>query len=394
MRSSFLPFSKPSIGEDAIADIADSIRSGWVAMGPKTLRFEKSFGQYVGASWAMSCNSGTAGLHMAVMALGLGPGDEVITTPMTFASTVNVILFAGATPVLVDIDRHTLNISPEKIEAAITPATKAIMPVHFAGRPCDMDAIEAIAEKHHLAIVEDAAHAIGASYKGRKIGADRGPRHLTVFSFHPTKNITTAEGGMVCTEDESLAEKILVLRQNGMSKGAWNRYTAAGSASYDIPFPGLKYTMTDIQAAIGNSQIKHLDEFNARRREIVDFYMRELAGIPGLILPSPVEKGNVHSWHIFTPLIDIDRLGISRSDFMARMKELNIGTALHYQALHLFSYYSKRLGLHRGSFPEAEYVSDRILSLPLFPAMTDEDMHDVVEAVRQVAGEAVRQHGN
>ena len=390
MRSKFLPFSTPAIGEDAITDIADSIRSGWIAMGPKTLQFEKNFGQYVGSTWPMSCNSGTAGLHLAVMALGLGKGDEVITTPMTFASTVNVILFAGAKPVLADIDRDTLNISPEKIEAAITPATKAIIPVHFAGRPCDMDAIEAIAKKHDLAIIEDAAHAIGASYRGRKIGADRGPRHLTVFSFHPTKNITTGEGGMVCTEDESLAEKILVLRQNGMSKGSWNRYAASGSANYDIPFPGLKYTMTDIQAAIGNSQIKQLDEFNARRREIVAFYMKELAGVPGLILPKPVEEGNVHSWHIFTPFVDIDRLSVSRDEFMARMKKLNIGTALHYQALHLFGYYANLLGLHRGSMPEAEYVSDRILSLPLFPAMTSQDMRDVAEAIRQVTGEALK----
>lgn len=386
MRKEFLPFAKPQIGEDAIADVADSIRSGWLAMGPKTLKFEEAFAKRVGAKYAMSVNSATAGLHAALMALGIGPGDEVITTPMTFAATANAILFTGAKPVLADIDRRTLNIVPENIERAVTPATKAVIPVHFAGTPCDMDAIEAIAERHGLAIVEDSAHALGASYKGRPIGADRGERRLAVFSFHPTKNITTGEGGMICTGDESLAEKILVLRQNGMSKGAWNRYAAKGSANYDIFFPGLKYTMMDIQAAIGISQLKQLDLFNARRTEIVSFYMKELAGLDGIILPTPAPWEHIHSWHIFTSFVDIDRLGISRDDFMARMKELNIGTALHYQALHLFTCYREITGMERGSLPEAEYVSDRIVSLPLFPAMTDDDARDVVEAVRSVCG--------
>ncbi|MDO5562258.1 MAG: DegT/DnrJ/EryC1/StrS family aminotransferase, partial [Synergistaceae bacterium] len=381
-------FSKPSISEDAVADVADSIRSGWIAMGPKVMRFEAEFAEYTGASWALSLNSATAGLHTVLMALGIGPGDEVITTPMTFASTVNVIIFVGAKPIFADIDRNTLNIVPENIEKLITPATKAIMPVHFAGMPCDMDKIEAIAEKHGLAIIEDSAHALGASYKGRKIGADRGARRAAVFSFHPTKNITTSEGGMICTGDEDIAERTQVLRQNGMSKGAWNRYAAKGNANYDIPFPGLKYTMTDIQAAIGSSQLKQLEDFNARRREIVAFYMRELTDVKGLMLPKPVSWEHVHSWHIFTPLVDIDRLGMTRDEFMAKMKERNIGTALHYQALHLFSYYSRAMGLGRGDLPEAEYVSDRIVSLPLFPAMTDEDARDVVDAIKQICQDA------
>lgn len=390
MRKEFLPFSRPSIGEDAIADVADSIRSGWLAMGPKTIKFEENFAKYTGASYALSVNSATAGLHTALMALGIGPGDEVITTPMTFAATVNAILFVGAKPVLVDIDRNTLDIVPENIEKALTPRTRALIPVHFAGLPCDMDKIEAIAEKHGLAIVEDSAHALGASYKGRKIGADRGERRLAVFSFHPTKNITTGEGGMICTADEALAEKILVLRQNGMSKGAWNRYAAKGSSNYDIFFPGLKYTMMDIQAAIGNSQLRQLESFNERRRKIVDFYMKELAGVRGIMLPKPAAWQYEHSWHIFTPFIDIDALGFSRDEFMARMKALNIGTALHYQALHLFTCYGSITGLKRGSLPEAEYVSDRIVSLPLFPAMTNDDARDVVAAVREVCAKAAR----
>ncbi|KEJ91642.1 DegT/DnrJ/EryC1/StrS family aminotransferase [Synergistes jonesii] len=384
MRKEFLPFARPSVSEEAIADVADSIRSGWLTMGPKTILFEKNFAGYVGASYALAVNSATAGLHCALTALGIGAGDEVITTPMTFAATANAILFTGAKPVFADIDRETLDIVPENIERAVTKKTKAVMPVHFAGTPCDMDEIEAIADAHGLAVVEDAAHALGAEYKGRRIGADRGARRLSVFSFHPTKNITTGEGGMVCTQDEDLAEKIMMLRQNGMSRGAWNRYAAKGSANYDIFFPGLKYTMTDIQAAIGNSQLPELENFNRRRARIVAFYMRELADVPGIILPKPAPWAHKHSWHIFTPFVDIDLLGFSRDEFIARMKERNIGTALHYQALHLFSCYGGITGMGRGSLPEAEYVSDRIVSLPLFPAMIDEDAHDVVRAVKEV----------
>lgn len=386
MRNDFLPFAKPQISEDAIEDVVESIRSGWLAMGPKTIRFEENFSKYTGASWSLSVNSATAGLHTALLALGIGPGDEVITTPLTFAATVNAIMFVGAKPVLADIDRKTLNIDPDKLEAAVTKNTKAVIPVHFAGMPCDMDRIEAAADKHGLAVIEDAAHALGATYKGRRIGADRGKRRVSVFSFHPTKNITTGEGGMVCTGDEEIAEKVAVLRQNGMSKGSWNRYGAKGSANYDIFFPGLKYTMMDIQAAIGDSQLKQLESFNSRRKEIVSFYMDKFSNIKGLILPKPAPWEHEHSWHIFTPLIDIDRLGMTRDDFMSEMKKRNIGTALHYQAIHLFTCYKEATGLDRGSLPEAEYVSDRIVSLPLFPAMKNEDTHDVVEAVFEICG--------
>ncbi len=386
MRNDFLPFAKPSIAEDAINEVAESIRSGWLAMGPKTIRFEENFSKYTGASWSLSVNSATAGLHTVLIALGIGPGDEVITTPMTFAATVNTIMFVGAKPVFADIDRNTFNIDPDMAEKAVTKNTKAIIPVHFAGMPSDMDRIEAIADKYGLAVIEDAAHALGASYKGRKIGADRGKRRASVFSFHPTKNITTGEGGMICTGDEEIAEKAAVLRQNGMSKGAWNRYAAKGSANYDIFFPGLKYTMMDIQAAIGDSQLKELDSFNFRRKEIVSFYLDRLKDTPGIILPQPAPWEHKHSWHIFTPLIDIDRLGMTRDDFMAEMKKRNIGTALHYQALHLFTCFSRATGLGRGSLPDAEYVSDRIVSLPLFPAMTDEDAQDVVDAVFEICG--------
>lgn len=380
MRKEFLPFSKPDVSENAIQDVCDSIRSGWLAMGPKTVDFENKFATYTGAKYAISVNSATAGLHLAAMAT-VQIGDEVITTPMTFASTVNAIIYAGAKPVLVDIDPHTFNIDVNKIEAKITPRTRAIIPVHFAGRPCDMDKIEAIAKKHNLAIIEDSAHALGASYHGKRVGFGRGEKRIAVFSFHPTKNITTGEGGMVTTSDEKIAEQISVQRQNGMSKGAWNRFAAKGNANYDIAIPGLKYQMMDIQAAIGRDQMNYLEAFNARRTEIVNAYNNAFADLAAMTLPPPIEEGNIHSWHIYTPLLNLKELGFTRNEFMTKMKERNIGTAYHYQALHLFSAYKEITGLNKGDLPVAEDVSERIVSLPLFPKMTDNDVQDVIEAV-------------
>lgn len=390
IRKEFLPFSRPSIGEDAIESVAESIRSGWVAMGPKVTQFEKTISEYVGSKYAISMNSATAGLHSSVMAMGIGKGDEVITTPMTFASTVNAIILAGAKPVLVDIDRHSLNIDVNKIEQAVTARTKAIIPVHFAGMPCDMDVIEEIAKKHNLMIIEDAAHAMGASYKGSRTGSDKGRGHVAVFSFHPTKNITTAEGGIVCTEDEEIAEYLSVFRQNGMSKGAWNRYSSSGNTHYDVPVPGLKYQMSDIQAAIGLSQLKQLDSFNRRRREICATYEKELAGCPGISFQEHAGYEHVHSRHIFPILVDTDTLKIDRDTFMQQMKERNIGTAIHYNAIHLFSGYAKALGKKRGDFPEAEYVSDRLLSIPLFPAMTDDDVAYCIDAIKEICQHNVK----
>ena len=330
MRNDFLPFARPDISEDAIADVVDSIRSGWITTGPKAQRFEKSFGEYVGSPWSIAVNSATAGLHLTLLAFGIGPGDEVITTPMTFASTINTIVWVGAKPVLADIDPATLNIDPALIEKAVTPMTKAIIPVHFAGRPCNMDAIEAIAKKYGLVIIEDAAHALGAKFRGRRIGTPLGDMHAAVFSFHPTKNITTGEGGMICTGNEEIAEKVSILRQHGMSKGAWNRYAVTGNPHYDILFPGLKYNMLDIQAAIGNDQLLHLDRFNSRRQEIVDVYSHKLRGLKTISLPPVSEAQDTHSWHIFTPLIKIENLRISRDDFMGKMREQNIPWAESY----------------------------------------------------------------
>ncbi len=383
-RETFLPFARPSIDEATIEDVCDSLRSGWITTGPKSIRFEKAFGERIGIPYALAVNSATAGLHLAHLALGIGPGDEVITTPMTFVATLNTIVFAGARPVLVDIDPGTFNMDPGRLEAAVTPRTKAIVPVHFAGLPVDMDAVNEVAERHGLAVIEDCAHALGASYKGRPIGSD--PRHISVFSFHPTKNITTGEGGMVCTGIEEVAEKVAILRQHGMSKGAWSRYAVTGTPHYDVALPGLKYNMLDIQAAIGLGQLARLDEFNERRKAIVSRYRQALGTTRGLVLPSTPDYDHEHAWHIFTPLLDLEQLDITRDEFMALLKAANIGTAYHYQAVHLFAFYRENFGFKPGDFPNAERVSERIVSLPLFPSMTDSEVEDVIEEVTGTLG--------
>ncbi len=381
-RDTFLPFARPEIDQATIEDVCESLRSGWITTGPKSIRFENAFRERVGIPHALAVNSATAGLHLAHLSLGIGPGDEVITTPMTFVATLNTIVFAGARPVLVDIDPGTFNMDPSLLESAVTPRTKAIVPVHFAGLPVDMDAVNTVADRHGLTVVEDCAHALGASYKGRLIGSD--PRHVSVFSFHPTKNITTGEGGMVCTGVEEAAERIAILRQHGMSKGAWSRYAVTGTPHYDVALPGLKYNMLDIQAAIGLGQLAHLDAFNARRTSIVGRYREAFSDTEGLLLPSTPPYEHTHAWHIFTPLLDIDHLDLTRDDFMALLKTENIGTAYHYQAAHLFDFYRNTFGFKRGDFPNAEKVSDRIVSLPLFPSMADSDVENVVEAVKRI----------
>ncbi|BDV44072.1 spore coat protein [Geotalea uraniireducens] len=381
MRSEFLPFSTPTIDEEEISEVVDSLRSGWITTGPKVKRFEEEFKAYVGAPFAIPLSSATAGLHLTLLALGIGPGDEVITTPLTFASTVSMVILVGATPVLADIEPGTLNIDPVKIREKITPRTKALIPVHFAGQSCDLDPIFAIAREFGLQVIEDAAHAIGTEYKGRKIGTFDS---ISIFSFHPNKNITTGEGGMVCTKDETLAEEISLLKFHGMSREAWKRFSAAGTPNYDILLPGFKYNMMDIQAAIGIHQLPKLDGFIARRTEIADFYTREFADVAELALPAYAPYEQRHAWHLYTPLVRIELLTIDRDRFMAELKARNIGTGLHYKAIHHHEYYRKVMPVPAGSLPNADYASERILSLPLFPKMTLDDARDVVAAVKDV----------
>ena len=381
MRSTFLPFSTPTIEEAEINEVVDSLRSGWITTGPKVKRFEEAFRAYVGALFAIPLSSATAGLHLTLLALKIREGDEIITTPMTFASTVSMIILCGGTPVLADIEPGTLNIDVSLIRGKITPRTRAVIPVHFAGQSCDMDPLFALAREFNLTVIEDAAHAAGTEYKGRRIGS---LPSISIFSFHPNKNITTGEGGMVCTADETLAEEISLLKFHGMSREAWKRFAASGTPNYDILMPGFKYNMMDIQAAIGIHQLPKLDGFIERRRAIAEFYNRELAGIEELALPRYAPYVQRHAWHLYTPLVRVEKLAIDRDRFMEELKKHNIGSGLHYKAIHHHAWYRQHLNLPDSALPNASYASERILSLPLFPKMSDDDARDVVEAVKAV----------
>jgi dTDP-4-amino-4,6-dideoxygalactose transaminase len=381
MRETFLPFSTPTIDDDEINEVVDSLKSGWITTGPKVKRFEDAFKAYVGAPYAIPLSSATAGLHLTLLALGIKEGDEVITTPMTFASTVSMVILCGATPVLADIEPGTLNIDPAKIREKISPRTRAVIPVHFAGQSCDMDPIFALAREHGLTVIEDAAHAAGTEYKGRRIGS---LDSISIFSFHPNKNITTGEGGMVCTADEALAEEIALLKFHGMSREAWKRFAASGTPNYDILMPGYKYNMMDIQAAIGIHQLPKLDRFIDTRTGIAELYNREFADVAELALPAYAPYVQRHAWHLYTPLVRIEKLDINRDQFMDELKRRNIGSGLHYKAIHHHPYYRDHLGIADDDLPMASYASERILSLPLFPRMTADDAADVVTAVKEV----------
>jgi len=381
MRETFLPFSTPSLGDEEINEVVDSLRSGWITTGPKVKRFEDAFKTYVGAPFAVPLSSATAGLHLTLLALKIKKGDEIITTPMTFASTVSMIILAGGTPVLADIEPGTLNIDVAKVAEKITPATRAVIPVHFAGQSCDLDPLFSLAGQHNLTIIEDAAHAAGTEYKAQKIGS---LDSISIFSFHPNKNITTGEGGMVCTPDETLAEEISLLKFHGMSREAWKRFAASGTPNYDIMLPGYKYNMMDIQAAIGLHQLPRLDGFIDRRKEIAEQYNAAFADVAELALPTYAPYQQRHAWHLYTPLIRIELLTIDRDQFMAELKNLNIGSGLHYKAIHHHSWYRENLPVADTDLPNASYASDRILSLPLFPGMSDNDANDVISAVTDV----------
>jgi dTDP-4-amino-4,6-dideoxygalactose transaminase len=384
MRNKFLPFARPALGEEEIAEVVDTLRSGWITTGPKVERFTAAFADYVGGRFAVPVSSATAGLHVALLSLGVGPGDEVVTTPLTFVATLNTIVHCGATPVLADIDAATLNVRVEEIEKRLTPRTKAVVPVHYVGQPVDLDPIMELAAGRGIAVLEDAAHAVGAEYKGRRIGSFP---TTSVFSFHPNKNMTTGEGGMVVTEDEAVFEKASLLKFHGMDREAWKRFAKSGSPRYDVALPGFKYNMMDIQAALGLHQLPRLEGFLAERARLAARYDELLSNLPGLILPQRVAYPIRHAWHLYTPLVDIDRLTISRDGFMEELKKRNIGSGLHYTAAHEFSYYADRFGWRPGDFPEAHFVSERIVSLPLFPGLVREDQDDVVHAVREVLEE-------
>jgi dTDP-4-amino-4,6-dideoxygalactose transaminase len=378
-RSAFLPFSPPSISEEEIDAVVDTLRSDWITTGPKVKQFESEFAIYIDAESAHALNSCTGAMHVALAALGIGPGDEVITSPMTFCSTAHVIEHVGATLVLADIEPDTLTIDPARVADAITPRTKAILPVHYAGHPCDMDPLLALAQAHDLYIVEDAAHALPASYKGRQIGTIG---DLTAFSFYATKNLTTAEGGML-TGSREHTDRARILSLHGMNHDAWKRYGNGGSWYYEVVVPGFKYNMTDIQAAIGLVQLRRLEELQVRRREIVEQYNAAFSEIG--VLQIPTERAEVeHAWHLYPLRLNLDHLTIDRSCFIDELKQRNIGTSVHFIPIHLHPHYRNKYRWQPEDFPVAHMEYQRLLSLPLHPGLSDDDVNDVIEAVIDV----------
>lgn len=380
MRRDFLIFGSPVIEEPEIDEVVASLKSGWLGTGPKVHKLEEMFKKYKGVKYAMALNSCTAALHLSMLAIGIKPGDEVIVPTMTFSATANVVIHAGATPIFVDCKKDTMNIDPEDIERKITSKTKALIPVHFAGRPCDMDAIMAIVTKHHLKVIEDSAHAIEAEYHGEKTGTFR---DLGCFSFYVTKNIVTGEGGMVITNNEDYANKIKMLALHGMSKDAWKRFSDSGYKHYQVVYAGFKYNMMDIQAAIGIHQLPRVDNYWRRRQQIWDRYNEAFKDLP-VFTPAPVEPNIRHAYHLYTLLLDIDHLKITRDQFLDEMTKQNIGVGVHYIALHLHPFYQETFGYKRGDFLNAEWISDRTVSIPLSAKLTDEDVEDVIIAVNKV----------
>jgi len=380
LRSKFLPFHVPQIGEEEIRAVVETLRSGWLTTGPRVEQFEKEFAEYVGASHAVALNSGTAALHLALEAAGITEGDEVLVPTMTFAATAQVVLLLRAKPVLVDSQRDTLNIDPELIQKAITNETKAILPVHYGGHPCDMDQILEIAERHDLRVIEDAAHAVPARYRDKDVGTIG---DATCFSFYATKTIATGEGGMVTTENPEWAKRINLMCLHGMSGDAWRRTTGKGSWYYEILHPGFKCNMTDVAAAIGIGQLRRCDQAREARRQITERYNRAFEAIPEVETPT-CRPDVQHAWHLYVLRLNLERSGISRDEFVEELKARNIGTSVHFIPIHVHPYYRDTYGYQPDDFPVAYAEYLRAISLPIYPGMTDEDVDSVIEAVGDV----------
>ena len=382
VRRDFLTFAPPSIGDEEIAEVVDTLRSGWITTGPKTARFEQEFARYLGAPGALAVNSCTAALHTALLTAGIGPGDEVITTPLTFAATANVIEHVRARPVFVDVDPETLQIDPDGLEAAVTPRTRAIIPVHFGGHPADLDAVDTVASRHGLLVVEDAAHALPARFRGRLIGSRGNP---VAFSFYATKNLTTGEGGML-TADPEFLERARIASLHGMSHDGWKRYAEGGHWFYEVLLPGFKYNMSDIQAAMGLAQLAKLERHQAQRRAVVRAYQAAFAGHDAFELP--VERPEVeHAWHLYVLRLQPGGLRIGRDRFIQELTQRKIGTSVHFIPLHLHPYYRDTYGYAPDAYPVAQSNYERMLSLPLHPGLSEADVEDVVGAVLDIAEE-------
>jgi len=380
IRRAFLPYNQPDIGQAEIDEVVDTLRSGWITTGPKTKEFEQRFAEYVGARHAIAVNSCTGGLHVALAAAGIGPGDKVIVPTMTFCATANVVVHLEATPVIVDVEPDTLNIDTQRLEAAITPRTKAVIPVHLYGHPCDMDRINEIAETHQLLVVEDAAHAVAAEWRGQRVGT---LSPATAFSFYATKNLTTAEGGMITTDDDEYADKMRIWTLHGISHDAWNRYSAEGSWYYEVVVPGFKYNLTDLQAALGLHQLVRLEAMTWRRTELVAQYAEGLGDLPEIELPA-CRPDVRHAWHLYAIRLRLSMLTVNRATFIEQLKAEGIGTSVHFIPLHRQPYYRDRFGFQPSDFPVADAAYERLISLPLYTRMTERDVDDVVETVRRI----------
>ena len=380
VRTTFLPYHLPSIGEAEIESVVETLRSGWLTTGPKTKQFEAAFATAVGATHAVAVNSCTAGLHLALDAVGLARGDEVVLPTMTFAATAEVVAYFDATPVLVDCQRDTYNLDPALAAAAVTPRTRAIIPVHYAGQACDMSEIMATAADHGLPVIEDAAHSLPASYRGSPIGRIG---DITCFSFYATKTLSTGEGGMLTTESAALADRMRIMSLHGISRDAWKRYTAEGSWYYEILRPGFKYNLTDVASSLGLEQLKRQQEFLEARRRIAARYSEAFADLDEVRCPV-VKTDRDHAWHLYVIEVDATRLCIARDEFIDAMRQQGIGTSVHFIPLHMHPYYKERFGFTPEDFPNASAIYQRIVSLPIYPAMTDADIDDVIGSVRAI----------
>lgn len=377
IRKNFLPFSRPSIGKSEVKRVTTCLKSGWITTGALCREFEDKFIELTGSQHAVSVNSATAGMYIMLSALNIAPGDEIITPSMTFASTVNMIALHGAKPVFVDIDYGTLNINPDLIEENITKKTRAIIPVHFAGTPTDMDKINNLAKKYNLAVIEDAAHALGTYYKGIHAG---GFGHPAIFSFHPIKNITTGEGGMITLNDAEMEKKLRLLRFHGIERDAWKRYGKGGNPSYDIAVPGYKYNMPDVLAALGLAQMERWPGFNRKRSDLAGIYLERLEGISGIDLPQVPQYDHVHAWHLFVIKVS----ALNRDEFMNKLSDYNIGYGLHFPPTHTLNYVKERYTENISLLPETERAAQKIISLPLFPDMREKDVQYVCKAIKEI----------
>lgn len=379
-RNKFLIFGSPLLEQPEIEEVVKTLESGWIGTGPRVHKFEEMFRDFKGVKYAMALNSCTAALHLSLDVIGIEPGDEVIVPTMTFAATANAVIHSGGRPVFADCRKDTMNIDPEEIRKKITPKTRAIIVVHFAGRPCEMDEIMAIAKEHDLKVIEDAAHTIEARYKDKHAGCFG---DIGCFSFYVTKNIVTGEGGMAISDNRDYADKIKVRALHGLSRDAWKRFSDEGYKHYQVVYAGFKYNMMDIQAAMGIHQLPRVETYWKRRQEIWEQYNRAFRDLP-VFLPAPVPDYMKHSYHLYTLLPDIDKLNITRDRFMDEMTRRNIGVGVHYIALHLHPYYQETYGYKPGDFPNAEWISNRTVSLPLSPKLTPQDVDDVINAVKDI----------